>query len=88
LLFGRCPGCLGEILVGLLQGLPRLNWVDRSYVFERLADLNPPDIDPAATKELFTLLSVSNELEIFGMEEGFPDFPISDPRPRRPDGPN
>jgi hypothetical protein len=71
--FGRCPGCLGDLLLMLLGGLPRLDFVDRSYLFDRLCDLHPANIDAVAVKELFAQLNVADELDLFGMEEGFPD---------------
>jgi hypothetical protein len=75
--FGRCPGCLGDLLLMLLGGLPRLDFVDRSYLFDRLCHLHPANIDEDAVAELFTALSVDNEVEAFspGIDDprSFPD---------------
>jgi hypothetical protein len=69
----RCRGCLGDLILMLLGGLPRLDYVDRSYAYERLCELHFPNIDQDATKALFKELHVTDELDLFGMEEGFPD---------------
>jgi hypothetical protein len=68
-----CPGCAGDVILMLLDGAPRLDFIDRAMATDRLCDLHPAAIDPAGVAELFQQLSVADELELFGTTEGFPD---------------
>jgi hypothetical protein len=69
----RCPGCVGDLVLILLDMSGRLDFVDRILLNDRLCDLHPPDeIDAAGVAALFEELSVSDELELFGLD-GLPD---------------